>query len=196
VTTEPKRCRGCGYILEHLPEPRCPECGRAFNSGDARTFVRGVRRGWLSGIVHTLAAALLILAAGTAGLLLGAHLWHKKGLYYASGADEALIATGIGLAGLVVCGSRRWRGRELIAATVIVGLVAYGILCWRIRPWVTILTTGWEYFRFGWWRSDVLWIWWLGKFTVLPLVVPLLLRAVGVLPWRRRRRLADCESSQ
>jgi hypothetical protein len=28
---EPKRCLGCGYILEHLPEPRCPECGREFD---------------------------------------------------------------------------------------------------------------------------------------------------------------------
>ena len=23
-----KRCLGCGYILDGLPEPRCPECGR------------------------------------------------------------------------------------------------------------------------------------------------------------------------
>ncbi len=194
-TAGPKRCRGCGYILEHLPEPRCPECGRAFDPDDPRTYVRGVQRGWLSGVGHTLAAVVLIVAAGTAGLLLGAHLWHKKGLYYASGADQALIATGIALAGFIVCGSRHWRGRELVAAAVIVGLVAYGILCRRIRPWVTIQVTGWEYFGFGWWRSDVLWIWWIGKFTVLPLVVPLLLRAIGVLPWRRRR-LAEGESAR
>lgn len=22
-----RRCRSCGYIIEYLPEPRCPECG-------------------------------------------------------------------------------------------------------------------------------------------------------------------------
>jgi uncharacterized paraquat-inducible protein A len=37
-TTEPKRCLGCGYILEHLPEPRCPECGRQFDPNDAATY--------------------------------------------------------------------------------------------------------------------------------------------------------------
>ena len=28
---EPPQCRECGYILIGLPEPRCPECGRAFD---------------------------------------------------------------------------------------------------------------------------------------------------------------------
>ena len=27
------RCIGCGYLLLGLPEPRCPECGRAFYPG-------------------------------------------------------------------------------------------------------------------------------------------------------------------
>ncbi len=31
-------CLGCGYPLNELPEPRCPECGRRFNPGDAATF--------------------------------------------------------------------------------------------------------------------------------------------------------------
>ena len=26
-----KRCFGCGYILDGLPEPVCPECGRPFD---------------------------------------------------------------------------------------------------------------------------------------------------------------------
>ena len=26
-----KRCLGCGYILDGLPEPVCPECGRIFD---------------------------------------------------------------------------------------------------------------------------------------------------------------------
>jgi hypothetical protein len=31
-------CLGCGYSLAGLPESRCPECGRAFDAHDPRTF--------------------------------------------------------------------------------------------------------------------------------------------------------------
>jgi hypothetical protein len=186
---EPKRCLACGYILDHLPEPRCPECGRPFDPGDPTTFARGAPRGWLSSVAHALLAALLIVVSGVAGLCVGAYLWHKQGHYYLSGADQALAATCIAVAGFVVCGSRRWRGRELLAALLIVGLLAYGILCRWIRPWITIQVAGWgDYFRVGWWRSDVIWLFWVGKFTVLPLFVPLICRAIGLLPLRRGRR--------
>jgi hypothetical protein len=33
-----KRCLTCGYILDGLPEPRCPECGRGFDPRDPSTF--------------------------------------------------------------------------------------------------------------------------------------------------------------
>ena len=36
-----KKCLGCGYVLDHLPENRCPECGRAFDPDDPLTFTRG-----------------------------------------------------------------------------------------------------------------------------------------------------------
>lgn len=36
----PRRCLRCGYVLEYLPEPRCPECGRTFDPADPRTFRR------------------------------------------------------------------------------------------------------------------------------------------------------------
>lgn len=38
--TSPRRCRGCGYVLEHLSTPRCPECGRAFDFADPRTYAQ------------------------------------------------------------------------------------------------------------------------------------------------------------
>ncbi len=38
---QPKRCLGCGYILDGLPEPRCPECGRGFDPEDSATYTRG-----------------------------------------------------------------------------------------------------------------------------------------------------------
>jgi hypothetical protein len=33
-----KRCLGCGYILDGLPEPRCPECGRGFDLANTETY--------------------------------------------------------------------------------------------------------------------------------------------------------------
>lgn len=32
-------CLGCGYALDALPLPRCPECGRTFDPADPATFV-------------------------------------------------------------------------------------------------------------------------------------------------------------
>ena len=32
-------CKTCGYVLDHLPEPRCPECGREFNREDSSTYL-------------------------------------------------------------------------------------------------------------------------------------------------------------
>jgi hypothetical protein len=36
--TEHRQCLECGYILDHLPEARCPECGSEFDPEDPRTF--------------------------------------------------------------------------------------------------------------------------------------------------------------
>jgi hypothetical protein len=33
-----KYCLGCSYVLDGLPECRCPECGRPFDPNDPRTF--------------------------------------------------------------------------------------------------------------------------------------------------------------
>lgn len=32
------KCLRCGYSLRHLPDNCCPECGRRFDPGDARTM--------------------------------------------------------------------------------------------------------------------------------------------------------------
>lgn len=34
----PMKCLGCGYILENLPENRCPECGKTFSPDNPFTF--------------------------------------------------------------------------------------------------------------------------------------------------------------
>jgi hypothetical protein len=66
ATAEPRRCLGCDYILDHLPEPRCPECGRPFDPTDPATywFVGQTERlpavGWI--ILAVSAAALPVIA--------------------------------------------------------------------------------------------------------------------------------------
>ena len=36
--SEYKHCLRCGYILDHLPEPRCPECGLEFDPDQPATY--------------------------------------------------------------------------------------------------------------------------------------------------------------
>lgn len=38
------RCLSCKYDLSHLTERRCPECGRAFDPNDPKTFVSPISR--------------------------------------------------------------------------------------------------------------------------------------------------------
>lgn len=90
--TDPKRCLGCAYILEGLPEHRCPECGRGFDPDNPRTYFIRFRSGrrylfysivaavatflgpvvaWLNdlGIIGSLPTWLLIVTAPFAGML-------------------------------------------------------------------------------------------------------------------------------
>ncbi len=36
-----KICLDCGYDLDHLTEPQCPECGRGFDPKDGQSYRRG-----------------------------------------------------------------------------------------------------------------------------------------------------------
>jgi hypothetical protein len=57
-----KRCLTCGYILDHLPAPRCPECGREFDPADAATFrVGGDRLPLIPLAAFALGAVALVL---------------------------------------------------------------------------------------------------------------------------------------
>ena len=51
----PARCIRCQYILEGLPEARCPECGHAFNPDDPLTYTTKTPfvwwRYWLPGFL-------------------------------------------------------------------------------------------------------------------------------------------------
>src|SRR4051812_21326879 len=62
-------CKGCGYILAGLTSRACPECGRAFDSRNRRTFARRPPRGWVwRWGQRLLALVLLLLLAGGVGL--------------------------------------------------------------------------------------------------------------------------------
>ncbi len=45
---ESKWCSECGYRLDWLPQPRCPECGRAFDPDDPATWATRPKSGWLT----------------------------------------------------------------------------------------------------------------------------------------------------
>ena len=69
VSNEPERyCSNCGYALRGLSPatPRCPECGRAFDPADAKTYRQRPLRRWgrhVKRAAFAIAALLLILIA-------------------------------------------------------------------------------------------------------------------------------------
>ena len=64
-----KRCLGCGYILDGLPEPRCPECGREFNPLDPRTFAVPSAGSGKPLLIASIAGALALAAPLTVSVL-------------------------------------------------------------------------------------------------------------------------------
>ena len=62
--TYSKHCLDCGYIIDHLPENRCPECGRRFDLTDSGSYSVHIAA---SGIWNSGRTYLLLSIAG--GLL-------------------------------------------------------------------------------------------------------------------------------
>ncbi len=65
-TTPPRQYLGCGYVIDHLPEPRCPECGREFDLNCPETFYLrspSVRRK----VIRRSACAAVAFLAGAVG---------------------------------------------------------------------------------------------------------------------------------
>ncbi len=59
-----KYCLKCSYILDRLPENRCPECGRKFSPNDPRTFrSRPVTRN-RAGVIVLMYLIPLVLSLG------------------------------------------------------------------------------------------------------------------------------------
>jgi hypothetical protein len=70
-----KRCLACGYILDGLPEPRCPECGRAFDPARPETYQSRCKSGrghLLWALAALIAVSLPLGRLFTAGAAAGA----------------------------------------------------------------------------------------------------------------------------
>lgn len=136
-----KRCLGCGYILNGLPENRCPECGRSFDPDDPETYLCDQADGR-----KYLAAALLGLFAMTSPLMVVSLLRLGFRGQVPSWVVVAMFAVGL-LTSAVVLGRSVKRLREPAAAVthraalmaallvcglpyaIFVGWVALGLLC-------------------------------------------------------------------
>lgn len=68
------RCRTCGYLLRGLVEPACPECGRAFDPQDPKSFdldFERRRRLWAKRVAVALSVAALLFFGFPRRLLRG-----------------------------------------------------------------------------------------------------------------------------
>ena len=131
------RCRTCGYDLRGLEEHRCPECGRGFDPGDHRTFLRWPYRGRRYLFLAILACVLMVGAwfssPNAADLGIG-HLPLPGGFGLVT---AALSVSSILLAWLVIAASYRamtdrlpWAKERIAfaAALIISSLVCVGFV--------------------------------------------------------------------
>lgn len=73
--TAPARCKQCFYVIENLPDKRCPECGRAFDPAVPDTYTFNppqVIVYWHWGLALLIAS---VVALATSGALLAAGSW-------------------------------------------------------------------------------------------------------------------------
>lgn len=125
-----KRCLGCGYVLDNLPEPRCPECGREFDPNDARTYLPKPRRGWpylLAAILCTLGfPSLFVTLSFVIESSTGRRLGQTAFISVILAVALAFIGTAVVLAASIR--AMRWprftfrRRRPVVAAVVLSGL--------------------------------------------------------------------------
>jgi len=100
-----KRCLGCAYILDGLPENRCPECGQPFDPDDPTTFNTSVLSGRLllaAAVFCGLATAVgpIIAKLSDLGLLrLWDHGWAEYSLLVLC---PCLIAGGLGFSVVII----------------------------------------------------------------------------------------------
>lgn len=109
-------CRKCGYALVGLSENRCPECGRGFDPGDPRTFLksaRGWRVRWWGKRIALGIGLLVAVCVVAAAAIFGNLYWHWR-------AEQPIIAAirqqgGIARVDPLANPSHRWLFSSLLA---------------------------------------------------------------------------------
>lgn len=116
----PQLCLGCGYILDYLPENRCPECGLRFDPGDRLTFgPRTAEQGicWKS--------AAFLFSAVLAAAVLPESGYSYRYLSLAAILTDGFIVTG----GLILVAKHRCKGRSMmVVAVILAGLSIFLML--------------------------------------------------------------------
>lgn len=139
-----KYCATCGYLIEELPERRCPECGTGFDPSNPKTFLTGCRIGlqfdrgtwclFVACIGFVLINGALTTIPGSRGPDFPDYRWIRDLLVTIGLAIEALMC----LAGLFLLGiRRRVYGRRMHAGIWLAGLTVMGALVFKL--WVYIM---------------------------------------------------------
>lgn len=129
----PVHCSTCGYLLNALPEPRCPECGESFDRGvllvneyvNAEETATRTPLG-LSAAVTTAKFMVLLLIAGTVIGLFEFVGGNSGVLGKACGFATVVVIVGYGLTRLSVairshrlacaCQVESWKRKRVLAA--------------------------------------------------------------------------------
>lgn len=171
ASPEFKRCLGCGYILDHLPEPRCPECGRGFDPDDPATYGPRPKDGWVLfwRVQLTVYLMVIVVVVVFYASLLFARPSRGE---FVEPLQQLAIAVCVAGLGFVLSQVLRWRLREL----------AGGLMLFEAVVVVVIV-----HFYGGW---DARWFLWTSKFTGAPFLVPIIVELIvrtAAKPNRRDR---------
>ncbi|NLE61925.1 MAG: hypothetical protein GX616_26520 [Planctomycetes bacterium] len=136
----PRQCLDCGYIIDHLPETRCPECGKDFDPNKPETYwIRptGAKR---NAINCGLKAALAFLAT-FASIVMYSLLQIRGSKPTLAGSFGLLAIVGIGFAFAYVSGAVATARRSIPPWTLknhgirpiwAPGLTVLEHVCWAI----------------------------------------------------------------
>jgi hypothetical protein len=129
--TARKRCLGCGYILDGLPENRCPECGRQFDPESPGTFLVEAESARPYLLTAVLAVLGVLLPPFVLPRLVAAEGWLWG---VANFGIVAIWSTSVVVAGVVLVKGTRalWRPRHLFRSRLwlVTAVILVAALFW------------------------------------------------------------------